>query len=298
MKNKLKISITCFAILLLFGCSSDQKKAVTQEKVHLKDTANDTVISPPPVSAITADGRDTQGIEFGYCNEEGKQILLLCDTLLEPGKLVKAISDSGKIAEVTFLKKRLPGKEDNNRQTYFNFKNAGGYLYEIKNASVSKEWSLVLVSNEFLSQRKIVSFNGGEKIGLASGIKTKVEKEKNRKIKKIKRLKQIDLNRSIYLFEFIIKKDSALVTLAYIDNDKIVYHDYPALYNETSTWRVDDGGEFGLDYVNVLAVFETNDKIELVLDWAGAEGYSISYFIEENGKFVLVKSGYRYAAPE
>ncbi|MBA3683394.1 MAG: hypothetical protein H0W73_19845 [Bacteroidetes bacterium] len=300
MKNKIKINSVCSLLLLLFGCSSEQKKITIAEQATVTDTliVNDTTQAPPAISTNTTPQKDISGIEFGYCNEEGKQILLLRDSLIDPQKLVKVISDSGKIADILFVKKRAATKEDNNRKTYFNFTNAGGYLYEVKNTSVDKELSLVLVSDEFLSHHKIVNPNGCEKMDLVSSIKTKIEKDKNRKIKKTKCLKQIDFNRSIYLFEFVIKKDSALVTLAYIDNDKIIYHDYPALYNEISTWRVDDGGEFGLDYLNVLAIFENKNNIELVLDWAGAEGYSIDYLVEENSKFVSKKGGYRYCAPD
>ena len=209
MKNKLNVSLICSILILLLSCSSEPKKVISKESTELTDTlaVKDTSVSLPVTSVTTEEEKDIPGIEFGYCNEEGKQILLLRDSLVAPEKLVKVISDSGKIADITFIKKRVPGKEDNNRQTYFNFKNAGGYLYEVKNASVSKEWSLVLVSEEFLSQRKMLSLTGGEKIGLATELRTKIENDKQRKIKKIKRIKKINLNRRINFFEFIIKKN-------------------------------------------------------------------------------------------
>ena len=108
---------------------------------------------------------------------------------------------------------------------------------------------------------------------------------------------EIDNGRSVYLFEFEMKGDSALASLAYVTPDKIVYDDFPAIYDETSTWRVDDGGEFGIDYYELLAVFEKNGKIELITDWPGAEGVATSYLRENGAKFKELKVISRYTAP-
>jgi len=71
---------------------------------------------------------------------------------------------------------------------------------------------------------------------------------------------------NIYLMEFSRKKDSALASLVLVYNENYTYYDFPALYNEQSTWRVDDGGEFWLDGIEVLAVFKQGEIVELVFD--------------------------------
>jgi len=82
-----------------------------------------------------------------------------------------------------------------------------------------------------------------------------------------------------------------------VSENKVIYQDYPALHNEISTWRVDDGGEFGLDDIHILAAFDYAGKIEIVTDWAGAEGFSID-FLQEDGKACrFLKNDGRYCAP-
>ena len=90
------------------------------------------------------------------------------------------------------------------------------------------------------------------------------------------------------------KKDSVLASLV-INDKQFVFRDYPAKYDEGSTWRVDDGGEFPNDAIRILAIFRNQQgDLEVITEWAGAEGANIEYFKCKNEKIEVIKESSRY----
>ncbi|MCE3229009.1 MAG: hypothetical protein K0S32_3560 [Bacteroidetes bacterium] len=237
------------------------------------------------------------GIEFAFCNEAGTQLLALADSLADPSSLTKSFSDERKLIPVSFVKKRIADKEDNGRQTYYNFEKCGGYFFETTSGKVSHDSSNVLLSEKFLKERKLVSLVPNNSTNIPGPLRMRIEQSKARKIKKFKCLGQIDNASCFYIIEFERKKDSCLAALVYINKEKFVWLNFPAKYNDISVWRVDDGGEFGVDYYNLLTVFEYKGIIEIVVDWIGAEGFSIEFLREKGNEFKSMKGSYRYAAP-
>jgi hypothetical protein len=220
------------------------------------------------------------------------------DSLANPAEFATTINKQGQLSDISYNSQKVAGKEDTGREIYFNFNNSGGYLYDVKSGAVSNENSVVLFSKGFLSARKYINPAAIETKDNPVPAIQRVEKERNRKITNHKKAAQLEGGRSLYLFEFEIKNDSALVVLAYLTPDKIVYKDFPAKRNEISTWRADDNGDFGLSYYKILAAFDKNGSLELITDWLGTEGYSIEYMKEDGKQFLEVKKGYRYTAPE
>ncbi|MBC7863602.1 MAG: hypothetical protein IAF38_11540 [Bacteroidia bacterium] len=298
----MRISIVFFSLLLFFGCSNSPKVKV------------ETVpFTPPAIDSQTVginleDQTDTAGItkdlgiEFGFCNSKGDKVLLMSeDSLLKAAKFTKLVSYNYLLDDIKFVGRKKPTEQDNDRQTEYNFENCGGYLYDLKNETATPENSQVLLTENFLSNRKILpeiveKYNTADLTKLKGELRMRIEKDKGRKIKKSLRIRRTG-EQEIYLVEFALKKDSALAVLVYLNKSKFIYLDFSAKFDATSTWRVDDGGDFGMDYFKVLAVFECDGKIEIVTDWHGAEGVVTTYYREENGKFVEVKTESRYTAP-
>lgn len=287
----MKLIIRLSLVLFLSGCSNTGGKDESKNQ----DT---TKVSNPEATGPAGEG-DSSNIAFGFSNESGNQILITSeDSLANPSKFSATISKDGKIAETSYNNQKVATKDDNGRQIYYNFSNSGGYLFDVKTGTVSNENSVILFSKDFLAGKKFIELNAIETKDIPGVFNERVEKDKGRKVIKDKVLVHLDKDRSIYLFEFTIKADSALVSLALITPDKIIYKDFPAKVDATSTWRVDDGGDFGFDYYKVLAVFEKNNSLGLITDWLGTEGYSIEYMKEDGQQFKEVKKGYRYTAAE
>jgi hypothetical protein len=290
------LSFFLFAILL-FSCSDPAENKTAQDSVADSAQHNGQATEDPFSEEPTAtDSAEARGIEFGFSNSYGSMMMMLADSLPASPRF-SVITSTGEISAVSFLQKHPATSEDNHRQNESNFANSGGYLFEILRSTVDRENTVIFMSPEFLAGRNYYPVKEVELTTLPNALRARVEKDKKRKIKSFRCMTEIGNGRAVYLFEFEMKRDSALAALAYVTPDKIVYDDYPAIYDEVSTWRVDDGGEFGIDYFELLAVFEKGGKIELVTDWPGAEGYATSYMRENGTRFKNLKGISRYTAP-
>lgn len=246
-------------------------------------------------SEISVQGSD---IEFGITSVDGKQLITVgVETLDAPSNFTKAIVSNGKLVDIEYVGLQEP-HNDNGRQIESNFSNMGGFLYNSKSPVANRDRTVVLTTEMFLSERHQLVLSPPTKQGLSAQLKSEIEKDKERTIKAFTCLAVTDGDRSIYLVEFEVVNESALATLVYVTPESKIYFDYPATFDEGSTWRVDDGGEFGMDYYDILAAFDHPEGMELITEWIGAEGYVMSFLKEVNGSFVSLKDGSRYAAPE
>jgi hypothetical protein len=294
--------IFALALALISGCGGTPANVPSAEKIEPvagqeNNAATAALVDVDTTSAET-DTFNLEEIEFGYTSSEGNEILTIkTEGLKDPAKFSMAIAENGSQFAIQFVAQKEATASNNGRQNEYNFKDIGGFLYKVKAGKVSAEQSLMLVSADFLAKHKPLKFNPSASNSLSKAIRTKIEGEKGRKIKKSNLLRKLEGGQEIWLFVFQQKADSALASLAVVSEGKVIYQDFPALYNEISTWRVDDGGEFGLDDIHILAAFDYEGKIEIVTDWAGAEGFSI-HFLQEDGKvFRSLKNDGRYCAP-
>ncbi|AWG23953.1 hypothetical protein [Flavobacterium kingsejongi] len=238
------------------------------------------------------------GLFFGYTNEPGTVILLLdSDSIQQPKHIKNVLSAAGVVLHVAFTGTQKANDQDSGRQNYFNFSNSGGHRYEVEKATLPNDQTVVLCTDAFLKQHQALQFDSKTKGTLANDLRSKIERDKGRTIKRSAVIATVKEKVKIALVEFEMKGNQALVVLAAITPTKISYKDFPAEYDEMSTWGVDDGGDFGFEWFTISTIFENKGSFEMVTDWAGAEGTTVEYLKEENGKLVTVKKAYRYTAP-
>lgn len=286
-----KFGLLIPALLFCYSCTGSKSK---EPQVKTTDTINDQQdsVAKDTIHSATA-------IQFGFANESGNQILIDSTIFpLKPELLVYTIDTSGRPVNIKYEKYHPATAKDNHRQTCFNFNNAGGYLFSVKNKMADQSNTSILFTQNFYSDHTVINMSEPTDNSFPDQIRKKTESDKKRKVKSFKALKLLEGGRSIYLIEFAKKKDSVLVSLVLTGIDQAVYYDFPAIYNEQSTWRVDDGGEFGFEYFSILAAFKVNGKIEIITDWIGAEGYNTLYLKEDGSNFIKIKEYYRYSSPE
>lgn len=285
-KKSIKFTLIIVAASLTFGCQQKQKT-----------TDNTTTDSSAKDSIVTSSKEDV--IAFGFLDSLGKHILTLeQDSLPHPEQYYLVLNDQGKGFPVQYKGFQKSTDGDNGRQTADNFDKSAGFLYQLKeNKLTSSATAVVLTDNAFLSSRKVLIPHAAKDAGTMPAAVQKLVAEKNRKVKNFKNIAQIDEKTLISIVEFEVKNDSALAVLVYSAPGKTITREYKAKYDDMSTWRVDDGGDFNMDYIDILYVFVYKDNIELVLSDMGAEGYNITYLKEKAGAFVVAKEAYGYSAP-
>lgn len=268
------------AICIIISCQT--KDETTENKDTIRAAKNDTI--PVLEEALT----------FGFSNEKGNQVLAFEENT-NPALFTQTIDNQGNTTPITFLKTQK-GNDGGVNQTYFNFDNCTGQLFAIKGSqNVNKEFTSVLFNETFTKNHQFISVKKSEKPQKIDGkIKLTFENERNRKVKNIWKIASIGDSLSAYIVIFAPKKDSVLASLV-LGNNTFIYKDYPALYDAGSTWRVDDGGEFPAESITILAAFINRDKsIEMITDWAGAEGTNIEFMKAKNNRFETIKEASRY----
>lgn len=283
--------------IFLLSCSNTpgEKKSNDSlvDSVNVDESTTDSITR----STSNLDAPDSTQIEFGFCDLDGRNLLLLSDSLADPTIFTAVFDADHNVAWPMYRKKQKAGSEDNGRQNEYNFRNCKGYLYTMKGKQAAVGSSVIFMTAEFVSKRKIFVLNPPAKKEISAANRSRMETAKQRKIKDYRCLSVLGKDSSIYILEFENIGDSALASLAYITPDKIVYEDFPATWNDMSTWRVDDGGSFGVEYFDLLAVFEKDGKLEIITDWPGAEGIATEYLKEKDGAFKSIKGISRYTAP-
>lgn len=292
MIKKIKVFSLLVLLVIAYSCSGkSNKKTIVPATDSIANNQTGDVKSNSDSSWIDQ-------IQFGYSNEKGDLILVDSVELpVPPTSLIYALDSTGNKTSITYKTYQPKGEKNTGRDIYFNFENAPGHIFSASTI-MDEEQTSVLFTEKFFETRSMLKVRRTDKKGLPEQVRKKIESDKSRKVKNAREIATLDNFGNIYLMEFSRKKDSALASLVLVYNDNFIYYDFPAIYDQQSTWRVDDGGEFWLDGIEILAVFKQNDTIELVFDWVGAEGYNTRYLQQGSNTFKEIKNHYRYTAPQ
>lgn len=231
-------------------------------------------------------------------------------------KLYSQAIYNGKVYSVKYSGIQEGNEEANNgRDTPNNFDNIKGWIYEMQDGKRLLEnptgeydaiWSAVLLTDDnFAKTNKILTLKNMKEDRItteevASDVKEAFAKRYSRKINSIFASAVFGDNSEYQLVnvQFENKGNQALGVSALVANGEIkAVKDYPAEWNESSVWRVDDEGEFGglwLDFAT-----EKDGALNLFTSNSGAEGcYYQNYVIDgDTLRAGNISAGF-YQAPE
>ncbi|CAH0995356.1 hypothetical protein EMA8858_01477 [Emticicia aquatica] len=267
---------------LLISCQSSEEK---------KENKSDSVATATTQSVT----QSPETLTFGFSNENGDKILAFEENF-DPKTTSKTIDSEGNIVSIKFTKKQPVGPNGGVNLTSFNFDDCAGSIFEITGGQkANSAFTSILMNDVFLKNHQQIQVKTFEKPQNIDNIsRNKIEIDRKRKIKSAWQIANLDTDLKAFIVIFVPKKDSVLASLV-IGNNEFIYRDYPAKYDEGSTWRVDDGGEFSNDAIRILAAFRNQQKdIEIITEWAGAEGANIEYCKTNKNKFETIKEASRY----
>ena len=216
-----------------------------------------------------------------------------------PSKHHVAIRYGKAVAKLTFSKRQEGTADNTGRDTEYNFEHLPGSVFETTEGSLTPGKTHFITDNAFLLHALVpLAVTSPERPSPADR-KTiqRIEKLKNRKVVESKLLAKTEEAAHIGLFVFERKEEDMLASLVYVGEDKLIFRDYPATYDETSTWRADGGDEVG--QFEVLFLAHVGGKRVLGATWAGPEGENAFVYQEKDGTFEETSlQGYRYWSPE
>lgn len=271
-------------VAVLSACQS--KKETSENKTAINTDTVATAYVPEPKTA-------NEIITFGFSNELGTKILAFEEGI--SGKnITKCIDNQENISDISFEASQK-GNESGVNLVSANFKNCVGEVMTLgNNKKANTDQSIVLFNDAFLSSHQPILVKTLAKPKIIDALnKSKIETERKRKIKEAWKIADLGAE-SAFIVIFEKKQDSVLASLV-IGSKSYIFRDYPAKYDEGSTWRVDDGGEFPNDAIKIIAAFKNKENdIEIVIDWAGAEGTNIEYAKAHKNRFETIKEASRY----
>jgi hypothetical protein len=290
-----KILFIIVIILTLTGCLK-QDVTIPNNPGNGGPPKGDTT-AQPPVNNYT--DIDTLSNLFGFTNETAKYIILAGS--LEEGQSIvtinKAIGENGNLLTIKYLRRQEKNEKDNGRLTAQNFDNLEGYIFEITQGTAKQNETYYLINDKF-NAKSILDSQKGNQAEIDAAAKEEIEKIKGRKVKSSWEIGVVGLEKTIYLILFERENDDMLASIVMKTPRKFVFKDYPAKYNESSTWRVDDGGSIYPDLFSILFASQTESGIVLGIKWAGAEGEVTTIFVENGDKFEDLNIGTsRYTSP-
>lgn len=202
---------------------------------------------------------------------------------------------------VRFKGHQLENEEENNyRDTYYNFDNLSGWLYEMQNGKLLENpetefdavWDPVLLVDEnFKNSATILEVKnrvGGitNIMDVSDDLQKAFKAKYGRNIRNISAAAVFGDNSEYQLVnvQFENKGTDALGVTALVENGEIkAVLEFPAVYDECSTWRVDDGGEFSGLWINLVTLEDGN--LTLYTTDSGPEGCNCQSYVIKGDSF-------------
>lgn len=184
--------------------------------------------------------------------------------------------------------------ENNYRDTYYNFDNLSGWLYMMQGGRLLEhplneydaiEGAVLLVDESYKNSAKILELKNRKDgsiniVTVSDELQNKLKEKYGRNIMTVCASAVFGDNSEYQLVnvQFENKGTEALGVTALIENGEIkAVKEFPATYDEMSTWRVDDEGEFNGLWAD-LVVLE-NGVLTLYTADSGAEGANYQSYV-------------------
>ncbi|GGD67204.1 hypothetical protein [Paenibacillus nasutitermitis] len=316
--------IALLSLLLLTGCmNSGEKPAGTASEPSPGITAE------PDHSGPDAAGKNSPGKEapdnsdqtpevdqprlldiaklphtFAFSDESGTRLLGYPaekpDSMETVKQLNYAIGDNGNVVAVRFLNEQKYDDQDSGRQTARNFDHTAGMLFEITDGKAVPNESYYLVNDKDFPLDALAAIQPAEDYpAMDDALADKAAKQSGHQVELAAKLADIGGDKEFYFIKFKREGDQALASLVLKDGDTLAFKDFPAEYNESSTWRVDDGGEISPHVFSLMFAAESANGTVLGVKWLGFEGENQMLFMEDGQTLKeLDISGGRYMSPE
>lgn len=333
MNKKLLIAALC---LMLAGCATNETNEPTSAPAPAP--SNGANAATPPASETGNEPTNGQTNEtsetstpvpttpsvlsttqlspaFSFANEEGTKLMSVpTDTpyqVEELKKLNTAIGAGGQALSVRYEAEQQGDDQDNGRQFAYNFEHMAGHVFEvIEGGAVSNESYYLVNDVEFdttslLELKPVTEIKAIDDAKLLEAI---AASHSGRAVQQGWQIAEISdpaaagdaaARKPLYVVQFERQGDSMLASLLMKEGDQLIAIDYPAEYDDSSTWRVDDGGEISPDQFSFLFAARSEGGVLLGLKWLGAEGENISFLNQSGQQFIALPdfSAGRYMSP-
>lgn len=322
----MKIVFCFFAMLFFTGMACAHKNedasrsAIDSSLLTIVDSINDEHDDNDVADAFIP---SDYLLAIAISSEDGRRLLVVSETDeddvfadIRPDAVTTCFYN-GQLYPVRYVGKQKESDESTGRVTTQNFKNLGGYVYELISSRLPLEedndvYYVLLSDRKFaddfspVKMEEYVDQDDEGNIVYDDYATRRIEqtrgdlaKRYGRKIKTVEAVSATsDGEYFVYSVQFENKGTEALGLVALETPDGYSILEEPAEYDEISTWRVDDEGYYAAPHV--VEFFRKYNGVRLILlERIGAEGSNFEFYIShEDGKLKRYgRDWYFYFAP-
>ncbi len=200
---------------------------------------------------------------------------------------------------------REQSPEWNHRETAMQFERIGGLVFRVEDDPISEPLDdivgddVLLVDESYMKGAEVIPLTRLKSRKVGDDVKKTFERLYDRKLKSIVRIANAG-GLSIYAMEFRPKGRDALGVVALATPEGVLRLDFPAEWDEGSTWHVDDGGDFHPDLYSAGSLVRREEDYLFTLHNSAAESFTSRLVFSGEGRLVA-PAGYissRYISPE
>lgn len=142
--------------------------------------------------------------------------------------------------------------DQDGRMTADNFPNIPGSLYTLQEDAAVPNETYYLVDSQQFDLRAFLPVDKGDHTPADSTLISQLEADAQRTVQDSWLLGTADPETSIYLVLFAPEGSDLLASIVVQTPNGLLRHDYPAVLNGSSAWRVDDSGTMDPDLFQIL----------------------------------------------
>jgi len=280
------------------------------------EQTNEASLAEPPATA-TPSVMSTEQLSraFGFANEEGTKLMTTYQeipyTVEELKKLNTAVGVNGQVLSVRYETEQQADDQDNGRQNAYNFAHMPGHVFEVVGGGAMSNESYYLVKDDEFDTTSMLELKPVTEIRAiddAKLLEAIAAAHSGRAVHQGWQIAEVSdptaagdaaAPKQLYVVQFERQGDSMLASLIMKEGEQLIAIDYPAEYDENSTWHVDDGGQVYPDQFSFLFAARGETGLILGLKWLSAEGEGITFLNQSGSQFVAlpdISSG-RYMSP-
>ncbi|MCK7580209.1 MAG: hypothetical protein MZV65_34175 [Chromatiales bacterium] len=194
-------------------------------------------------------------------------------------------------------------RRDSGRASSQNFARQAGQLLSLTDGEVSGDDICLLAPPEFFRAREPLPYEpllaredqGDE---CSAPLRGRIAEARKRPLAGCWPVAVIGDEDGAYVVLFERRGPDSLAALVLDRGGRLAFRDYPGnAQDESSVWRVDDGGVFDPGAFDILFVIEGPQGVELGVEWAGAEGANVA-LLQADGALLRERlAAYFYRAP-
>jgi hypothetical protein len=289
--------------LLLAGCgknnaADNQATEPSQGDSTSAAPTSSTIITPStaPTPESSPDEASLLDVEqltntFAFADKDGKRLISIggqegeSPSSEDMKEMNTAVGEYGQVLTIRYVAHQTRTDKDNGRQAANNFDNLEGSVYEVVSGKAVADASYYIIQDASFDLKSIIPMAPQKPLTPPLGISKAIAESHGREIASSWLIASTQIGQQIYLVQFERQEDQMLASLAVLEQGKWTFMDYPATYNENSTWRVDDQGVISPDMFSFLFAAKSAEGLVLGVKWMGAEGENLTLLQSKGDRF-------------